>query len=422
MRQIVTTVRSEFLKIMQERGFLHQCTDLEGLDKAFSSKTVTAYIGFDATATSLHIGSLLPIMLLYWLQKTGHRPIVLMGGGTSKVGDPSGKDESRKLLTDADIQNNIDGIKKVFSKYLTFGTGKTDAMMLNNDVWLRELKYVDFLREFGRHFTINRMLTFDSVKARLEREQPLTFLEFNYMILQAYDYYELNRRHECTLQMGASDQWGNIINGVELTRRTLQKETFGLTCPLLTKSDGSKMGKSASGAIWLNEYLLSSYDFYQYLRNTDDADVGKLLRLLTILPMDEITRLEKLKGSEINEAKKVLAFEVTKLCHGEKTAAESAETARQTFEEGASAKGLPTITLPRAKLAEGIPVFVLFKDAGLSTSGSEARRLIAGGGAQINDVKVPDDKQVVNLTHLTADKTIKLSAGKKKHVLVVVAD
>ena len=418
----MTTLRSEFLKIMQERGFLHQCTDLEGLDKAFATKTVTAYIGFDATASSLHIGSLLPVMLLYWLQKTGHKPIVLMGGGTTKVGDPSGKDESRKLLSDEGIQKNIDGIQKIFAKYLTFGTGKSDAMLLNNDTWLRELKYIDFLREFGPHFTINRMMTFDSVKTRLEREQPLTFLEFNYMILQAYDFYELNKRHECTLQMGASDQWGNIINGVELTRRTLQKETFGLTCPLLTKSDGSKMGKSASGAIWLNEDMLSPYDFYQYLRNTDDADVGKLLRLLTILPIDEITKLEQLKGAEINEAKKVLAFEVTKLCHGEHNATQAAETARQTFEEGASAKGLPTITLPRATLAAGIPVFALFKDAGLAASGGEARRLIAGGGAAVNDVKVGSDKEVVNLSNLTADNNIKLSAGKKKHVLVVVAD
>ena len=419
---MTVTIRSEFLKIMQERGFLHQCTDLEGLDKKLTEGVVTAYIGFDATAPSLHVGSLLPVMMLYWLQKTGHKPIVLMGGGTTKVGDPSGKDEARKLLSDEDIDKNIAGIKKIFAKYLSFGEGKTDALLINNDAWLRELKYIDFLREFGRHFTINRMLTFDSVKLRLEREQPLTLLEFNYMIMQAYDYYELNRRHNCLLQLGASDQWGNIVNGVELNRRARQKETFGFTCPLLTKSDGSKMGKSASGAVWLNDDLLSAYDFYQYLRNTDDKDVGKLLRLLTVLPMDEVRRLESLKGAEINDAKKVLAFEVTKLCHGEAKAKEAAETARQTFEEGAAAEGLPTITLPRKKLAEGIPAFTLFKDAGLATSGGEARRLIAGGGARINDEKVSDEQQLVTLSCLSADKTIKLSAGKKKHVLVVVAD
>ncbi|MCE9508714.1 MAG: tyrosine--tRNA ligase [Alphaproteobacteria bacterium] len=418
----MTTLRSEFLKIMQERGFLHQCTDLEGLDKKLSEGVVTAYIGFDATAPSLHIGSLLPVMMLYWLQKTGHKPIVLMGGGTTKVGDPSGKDESRKLLTDDAINANIAGIQKIFAKYLSFGAGKTDAILVNNDAWLRDLKYIDFLREFGRHFTINRMLTFDSVKLRLEREQPLTFLEFNYMIMQAYDYYELSKRHNCILQLGASDQWGNILNGVELNRRVLQKESFGFTCPLLTKSDGSKMGKSASGAIWLNEDMLSPYDFYQYLRNTDDKDVGKLLRLLTVLPMDDVKRLEALKGSEINDAKKTLAFEVTKLCHGEAKAKEAAETARKTFEEGAAAEGLPTITLPRAKLADGIPAFMLFKDAGLAASGGEARRLIAGGGARINDEKVADEQLLVTPAYLSADKTIKLSAGKKKHVLVIVPD
>jgi tyrosyl-tRNA synthetase len=415
-------VKSDFLNILKERGFLNQCTDLDTLDQQLSKGSVTAYIGFDATAPSLHIGSLLPVMLFYWLQQTGNKPLVLMGGGTTKVGDPSGKDDQRKLLDDASIQKNIDGIQKIFAKYLKFGDGKTDAVMLNNDIWLRELKYIDFLREFGPHFTINRMMTFDSVKLRLEREQPLTFLEFNYMILQAYDFYELNKRYNCTLQMGASDQWGNIINGVELTRRTLQKETFGLTCPLLTKSDGSKMGKSAAGAIWLNEEMLSPYDFYQYLRNTDDADVAKLLKLLTVLPMSEIAKLEKLKGAEVNEAKKVLAFEVTKLCHGEANATKAAETARQTFEEGAAAAGLPTVTIPRARLAEGVPAFALFKDAGLATSGGEARRLIAGGGAAVNDVKVASDSQVINLSNLTSDKNIKLSAGKKKHVLIVVAD
>lgn len=418
----MTAPRSEFLNILRERGFLNQCTDVEALDKALCAGPVTAYIGFDATASSLHIGSLLPVMLLHWFQKTGNKPIVLMGGGTTKVGDPSGKDETRKLLSDADIQKNIDGIQKIFAKYLTFGNGKTDAILVNNDLWLRELKYIDFLREFGRHFTINRMMAFDSVKLRLEREQPLTFLEFNYMILQAYDFYELNKKHNCSLQMGASDQWGNIINGVELTRRISQKETFGLTCPLLTKSDGTKMGKSASGAIWLGEDLLSAYDFYQYLRNTEDAEVGKLLKFLTLLPMDEIRRLEALQGAEINEAKKILAYEVTRLVRGETAANEAAETARKTFEDGASGAGLPTISVPRAKLAEGIPVVALLKDAGLCASGSEARRLIVGGGAAVNDVKVANDKEVVNLSHLSAEQSIKLSAGKKKHVLVLCVD
>lgn len=415
-------MRSEFLKIMQERGFLNQCTDVETLDKNMSEGVVTGYIGFDATAPSLHIGSLLPVMMLYWLQKTGHKPIVLMGGGTTKVGDPSGKDDTRKVMTDEKIAENIAGIKKVFAKYLTFGEGKTDAVMVNNDDWLSQLKYIDFLREFGRHFTINRMLTFDSVKSRLEREQPLTFLEFNYMIMQGYDFYELNKRYNCTLQLGASDQWGNILNGVELTRRVSAKEAFGFTCPLLTKSDGSKMGKSASGAIWLNEEMLPVYDFYQYLRNTDDKDVGKLLRLLTALPMDEIARLEKLKGNDINEAKKILAFEVTKMCHGEANATAAAETARKTFEEGASAEGLPTITLSRSALAAGIPAFTLFKDAGLAASGGEARRLIAGGGARINDNKIENDQEMITVSHLDGNGTMKLSAGKKKHALVIVAD
>jgi tyrosyl-tRNA synthetase len=415
-------VKSDFLNVMQERGFLHQCTDLEGLDKTLTEKTVTAYIGFDATAPSLHVGSLLPVMMLHWFQKTGHKPIVLMGGGTTKVGDPTGRDDMRKILTDAEINQNIAGIKKVFEKYLTFGNGKTDAFLVNNDDWLQSLKYIDFLREFGRHFTINRMLAFDSVKLRLEREQPLTFLEFNYMIMQAYDFYELNKRHNCTLQLGGSDQWGNILNGVELTRRMSKHETFGFTCPLLTKSDGSKMGKSVTGAIWLNEDMLSAYDFYQYFRNTDDADVSKLLGLLTLLPIDEVKRLSALKGAEINEAKKVLAFEITKLCRGDKAAHDAAETARKTFEEGAAAEGLPTITLPRAKLADGVPAFALFKDAGLAASGGEARRLIAGGGARINDEKVESEQQVINLSHLSSDKTIKLSAGKKKHALVVVSD
>lgn len=411
-------LKSEFLNTLQERGFLHQCTDLETLDKKLCSEIVTAYIGFDATAPSLHVGSLLPVMMLRWLQKTGHKPIVLMGGGTTKVGDPSGKDETRRVITDDEINKNIDGIKKVFSKFITFGNGKTDAVIVNNDDWLSSLKYIEFLREFGRHFTINRMMTFDSVKLRLEREQPLTFLEFNYMIMQAYDFFELNKRYGCALQMGASDQWGNIVNGVELTRRVSSKEVFGFTCPLLTKSDGTKMGKSVDGAIWLNADMRSPYEYYQYFRNVDDADVGKLLRFFTEIPIAEVTRLETLKGSEVNEAKKILALEATKMCHGEAAAHESAETARKTFEEGMAADGLPTYSISREVLTKGIPAFALFKDAGLASSGGEARRLIAGGGARLNDEKLIDENFLITINHLSNTQQIKLSAGKKKHVLV----
>ena len=416
----MTKTRSDFLNIMQERGFLHQCTDLEALDKKLTEGVVTAYNGYDATSKSLYIGNLVSVMMLHWLQKTGHRPIVLVGGGTTKVGDPSGRDETRKILTDADIQENINGIKGAFSKYVTFGNGKTDAVMVNNAEWLDRLNYIEFLRDYGRHFTINKMLTMDSVKLRLEREQPLTFLEFNYMILQAYDFVELNKNYGCILQTGGSDQWGNIVNGVDLGRRTAQKELFGLTCPLMTTSSGAKMGKSVSGAVWLNADMRSPYEFYQFWRNTEDADVGKFMRIFTTLPLAEIARLEKLKGNEINEAKKVLAFEATKLCHGAAAADEAAETARRTFEEGAAAEGLPTVTIPRAQLEKGIPAFALFKEAGLAASGGEARRLIAGGGARVNDEKVSDEQQMITLAHLSAEKTIKLSAGKKKHVVVSV--
>ncbi len=411
-------MRSDFINILQERGFFNQCTDVEALDKKLSEGILPAYIGFDATAKSLHVGNLMPIMLLRWFQKSGHKPIVLMGGGTSKVGDPSGKDEARKLNTTDIINENIAGIKKAFSKFLTFGDGKTDAVMVNNADWLEKLNYIDFLRDYGTHFTINRMLTFDSVKSRLEREQPLTFLEFNYMLLQAYDFMELNKQYGIGLQMGASDQWGNIVNGVELTRRVLQKEVFGLTCPLLLNSEGKKMGKSVSGAVWLNEDMLSPYDYYQFFRNTGDADVGKLLRFFTELPMDEVKRLEALKGAEINDAKKVLAFEATRMCHGEQNAHDAAETARKTFEEGASAEGLPTFVVSREKLEAGIPAFVLFKDANLAASGGEARRLIAGGGAKINDRKVDNDQELINLSMMDDTGVIKLSAGKKKHVLI----
>jgi tyrosyl-tRNA synthetase len=345
-----------------------------------------------------------------------------MGGGTTKVGDPSGKDESRKLLTEDDIAANIAGIRTVYAKFLNFGAGKTDAVMVNNAEWLDKLNYIDFLRDYGRHFTINRMLTFDSVKMRLEREQPLTFLEFNYMILQAYDFLELNRKYGCALQFGGSDQWGNIVSGVELTRRTDQKEVFGFTCPLLTTASGAKMGKTAQGAVWLNADMLAPYDYYQFWRNTEDADVGRMLKYFTELPMDEIARIEKLKGADINEAKKILAFEATRMCHGEPAAKDAAETARKTFEEGAAAEGLPQITMPREKLAQGIPAFVLFKDAGLAASGGEARRLIAGGGARINDEKVDSEQRLITLSDLNAERTIKLSAGKKKHALVIVGD
>lgn len=412
----------DFIAIMQERGFLHQCTDIDALGQKLATGIVTCYTGYDATARSLHVGSLLSIMMMRWFQKCGHKPIVLMGGGTTKVGDPSGKDESRKMLTPQDIDNNIAGIRQVFEKFLTFGDGKTDAVMVNNADWLEKLNYIDFLRDYGTHFTINRMMSFDSVKTRLEREQPLTFLEFNYMILQAYDFLELNRTYGCAVQFGGSDQWGNIVNGIDLARRIDQAELYGFTTPLLTTASGAKMGKTASGAVWLNEDMLSAYDYYQFWRNTEDADVGRMLKYFTELPMGEIARLEALKGNEINEAKKILALEATTMCHGAQAAQDAAETARKTFEEGASAEGLPTITLARSQLAAGIPAFVLFKDAGLAASGGEARRLIAGGGARINDAKVEDGQQMITLADLNDDQAVKLSAGKKKHALVIVGD
>lgn len=415
----MTELRSEFLKTFQERGYFHQCTDLETLDAAFAEKTVTAYIGFDCTATSLHVGSLMQIMILRKLQQTGHKPIVLMGGGTTKVGDPSGKDESRPVITDESIQKNMDGIKKVFEKYITFGDGPTDAIMVNNDDWLSKLEYVPFLREYGRHFSINRMLTFDSVKLRLEREQSLSFLEFNYMILQAYDFVELKRRHDCMLQIGGSDQWGNIINGTELGRRTNSFNLFGLTTPLLTTSSGAKMGKTAAGAIWLSDDMLSAYDYWQYWRNTEDADVGRFLRLFTELPLDEISRLENLEGAELNEAKKILAGECTRLAHGEEAALASAETARKTFELGQTADSLPTTEIPKAELDEGIPAFALFNRIGLCQSSSEARKLIKGGGARLNDEKIADEKQVLTSADVNDSGRIKLSAGKKRHHLIL---
>ena len=414
----MSDTHSDFMRVLSERGFVHQCTDASGLDTAASQSVIPAYIGFDATAPSLHAGSLLPIMMLRWLQKTGHKPIVLMGGGTTRVGDPSGKDESRKLLTDDDIAGNIAGIKAVFSRFLTFGDGPTDAIMVNNDDWLRSLNYIDFLRDVGRHFSINRMLTFDSVRLRLEREQPLSFLEFNYMLLQAYDFMELNKRYGCRLQMGGSDQWGNIVNGIDLTRRAEGNEVFGLTTPLLTTASGAKMGKTAGGAVWLDESMLSAYDYWQYWRNAEDADVGRFLRLFTELDLAEIARLESLQGQEVNDAKIILANEATRLLHGADAAATAAETAKRTFEEGAISQDLPTIEVASQDLAQGIGVLELLTRAGLTASNGEARRLIKNGGAKINDQKVETDSQTITDAEIGPEGVIKLSSGKKRHVLV----
>ena len=414
----MATHRSQFLRTLGERGFVHQCTDLEALDALAAEKTLTAYIGFDCTAPSLHVGNLISIMMLKWLQEAGHKPIVLMGGGTTKVGDPSGKDNSRMLLDDAEIAENMRRIEQVFSKFLDFGDGPTDAVMVNNTDWLESLNYISFLRDYGRHFSVNRMLGFDSVKLRLEREQPLTFLEFNYMVLQAYDFLELARRFDCVLQMGGSDQWGNIVNGVELGRRTDGRELYGLTTPLLTTAAGAKMGKSASGAVWLNADMLSPYDYWQFWRNTDDADAGRFLRLFTDLGTDEIASLEALSGSEINEAKKVLANEATRMCHGEDAALAVAETARRTFEDGEAGDQLPTVDLPRAELESGIPAFEMLRRAGLASSNGEARRLINGGGGRANDIVITDELQKVSLADVNDQGYIKLSAGRKRHVLV----
>ncbi|MGQ3675652.1 tyrosine--tRNA ligase [Xanthobacter sp. TB0139] len=407
--------RSEFMRTLQERGYIHQCSNLEALDAKAAEGPITAYIGFDATASSLHAGHLLSIMMLRTLQRTGHNPIALMGGGTTKIGDPSGKDEARKMLTDEQINANIASIRKVFEKFLDFDAG---AKMVNNAEWLDELKYIPLLREVGPHFTINRMLTFDSVKLRLDREQPLTFLEFNYMILQAYDFVELNKRHGCLLQMGGSDQWGNIINGLELGRRMHGLELFGLTTPLLTTSSGAKMGKTAGGAMWLDAELLSPYEYWQYFRNTGDADVERFLKLFTELPLDEIARLAALEGQEINAAKEVLATEATAILHGRAAAEQARETARTTFAEGALAVNLPTIEVPSAELEAGLGVANAFVRAGLVASTSEARRQIKGGGLKVNDTAVTDEKAQLSLKDATAEGVIKLSLGKKKHVLV----
>jgi tyrosyl-tRNA synthetase len=415
----MTQTRSDFLNAVQERGFLHQCTDVEALDALALEGPIPAYIGFDATADSLHAGSLVPIMLLRLLQRTGHKPVVLMGGGTTKVGDPSGKDESRKLLTQEQIDANIAGIQKIFAKFLTFGDGPTDAIMVNNDDWLAKLNYIEMLRDVGRHFTINRMLKFDSVALRLEREQPLTFLEFNYMILQAYDFVELNRRHEVRLQMGGSDQWGNIVNGVELGRRTDDVQLFGLTVPLLTTASGAKMGKTAAGAVWLNAERLSPYDYWQYWRNTEDADVGRFLKLFTDLPLDEITELEKAEGAAINDVKIRLATEATALCHGHDAAEAAAETARKTFVQGTIAVDLPTLEVSAEELADGLGILDALTRAGLTQSNGDARRQIKGGAIRVNDEKIADERLTLTADAL-ADGVIKLSMGKKRHALVKV--
>ena len=409
---------SQFMQLMHDRNFIHQVTDETELDAMMDRGRVTAYIGFDCTADSLHVGSLVQIMMLRHLQKCGHRPIVLMGGGTTKVGDPSGKDHARQLLSDENIKHNKEGIRKIFEKYLVFGDGPTDALMVDNDEWLSNLEYIRFLREYGRHFSVNRMLSFDSVKLRLDREQPLSFLEFNYMILQAYDFLELQRRHNCILQMGGSDQWGNIINGVELVRRVDQKSIFGLTTPLVTTASGEKMGKSASGAIWLNSDRLSPYEFWQFWRNTEDGDVGRFLRLFTEIPLDEITKLEMLKGSELNEAKKILASEITKLCHGLNASESAASTAQKIFEEGLLGADLPTILIDTKQLEQGLWIIEALKQAEFIKSNGEGRRLINNGGVRLNDLVVVDADRTILISDANSDAVIKLSSGKKRHALL----
>ena len=410
--------KSDFMRVMFERGFVADCTDYQALDEALLKGVVPGYIGFDATATSLHVGSLIQIMMLRWLQKSGGKPIVLMGGGTTKIGDPSFRADERPLLTDAQINSNIEGIKRAFAPYVTFGDGATDAVMVNNAEWLDALNYIGFLRDIGRHFSVNRMLSFESVKSRLDREQSLSFLEFNYMILQAYDFLELHRRYGCLLQMGGSDQWGNIVNGVDLTRRVIDGEVYGLTSPLLTTSDGKKMGKSQSGAIWLNGDMFSPYEFWQFWRNTTDADVGRFLKLYTELPVAECDRLGKLAGSEINQAKIQLANAVTTLLHGTEAAAAAEATARDVFEKGGIGDELPTVTLDVAEVAEGVGIVQLFVRAGLAASGKDAKRLILEGGAKVNDEIVTDTALRYGAGHLA--EPMKLTAGKKRHALVVL--
>jgi tyrosyl-tRNA synthetase len=411
--------KSDFLRTLDERGFIHQVSDETGLDELLTKETVTAYIGFDPTAPSLHAGGLIQIMMLHWFQATGHQPISLMGGGTGMVGDPSFKEEARKLMTVDMIEENIASIKRVFASYLDYDKGpKGGALMINNGEWLRDLNYLEFLRDVGRHFSVNRMLSFDSVKTRLDREQSLSFLEFNYMILQAYDFVELNQRYGCRLQMGGSDQWGNIINGIDLGHRMGTPQLYALTSPLLTTASGAKMGKSMNGAVWLNADMLSAYDFWQYWRNTEDADVARFLKLYTKMPLDEIARLAALGGSEINEAKKILATEVTAILHGRQAADDAAETARKTFEEGALADNLPSVDVPKAELEAGIGLLSLIVKAGLAASNGEARRHVQGGAVKINDQPMSDERAQIGTAEVTADGVIKLSLGKKKHILV----
>ncbi len=413
--------RSDFIQAVVERGFLHQATDLDALDRLAASERLTGYIGFDATADSLHVGSMVQIMMLRWMQRTGHRPIALVGGGTTKVGDPSFKDESRPLLTDDVLAANLEGIKRSLSGFFDVDEAGRAGLMVNNADWLDDLNYVQLLRDYGQHFTINRMLTFDSVKLRLEREQPLTFLEFNYMIMQAYDFVELARRYDCRLQMGGSDQWGNIVNGVELGRRVDGRTLFGLTTPLITTASGAKMGKSVTGAVWLNKERLSDFDYWQYWRNTEDADVGRFLKLFTDLPLAEIAKLEALRGAEINEAKKVLAFEATKLCRGEAAANEAASAAGSVFEAGGNGlDGLPTVEIDAGEFADGIGILDLLQRTGLVMSKGEARRLVRGGGARLNDDRVNDEELVVDAGNLQ-DGALKLSSGKKRHIRVLAA-
>ncbi len=414
----MTSYKSDFLRVMRERGYIHQCSNEEALDAKANTRIVTAYVGFDCTAASLHVGNLLGIMMLRKLQQTGHKPIVLIGGGTTRVGDPSGKNDTRKLLNDEQIDQNIAGIRQVFEKFLTFGDGPTDAVMVNNADWLLKLNYIEFLRDYGPHFTINRMMTFESVKQRLDREQPLTFLEFNYMIFQAYDFLELNRQNGCILQMGGSDQWGNIINGIELGRRVDQAELYALTTALLTTSSGAKMGKTAKGAVWLNEDMLSPYDYWQFWRNTEDSDVGRFLRLFTELPLEEIEELEKLEGADLNEAKKLLATTACAMAHGQEKALEASETALKTFEQGTMASGLPTVEISAGDLDNGLGLLTALVTAGLATSNSEARRHIKGGAVKINDVKADSEKVQLGGDDITDDGVIKLSVGKKRHVLL----
>ena len=413
-------MKSDLLHILTERGYMHQATNLDGLDERAAERLITGYIGFDCTANSLHVGSLVQIMMLRLMQRTGHKPIVLMGGGTTKVGDPSGKDEARPLLSDQDIQNNKDGIKKIFEKYLTFGDRPSDAIMVDNADWLDELSYIKFLRDFGPHFSINRMMGMESVKLRLDREQNLSFLEFNYAILQAYDFLELRRRYGCDLQMGGSDQWGNIVTGIDLARRVDSQEVFGLTSPLITTASGAKMGKTAGGAIWLNEDRLSAFDFWQFWRNTEDADVGRFLRLFTELPMDEVKRLEALEGAEINDAKIILANEVTKLCHGEQASASAAETARQTFAAGKMADGLPQIEMS-ADEVDGLSILDAFIRTDLAKSKGEVRRLIKGGGARLNNAAIQSDEAVLSIDDFADERRCQLSSGKKRHALIILS-